>query len=166
MIQDKNKSQIRVHHYPILVRMFWGFVSIVFIINLFISFIYYAPSHAQVWNRINTIKKLVKNKEYLKAWQIHEYLCNAYPQNYANNYYVDIASVCFECSKQDLSFFKKGICYLEGKHLNEAIFSKLHKKIPLQLKGVYSDLFDVFYKEKNHEKEYIFVLNNEKVKQL
>jgi hypothetical protein len=168
LITEQPEQQVPIpsHSYPFVVLLLWGIVLVAFVINFLISCIWYAPLHLQAASKICTIDKLVENKEYFEALELHKELCSTYPQSYVNSYAVKIAAVCFECSQHNQSLFKEGVCYLKGKSLNETEYSELSQKIPLQLKETYRNLFDVLCREKNQEKEYLFILNDEKVKLL
>ena len=68
--------------------------------------------HLQASSKIDTINRLIKNKKYVEALKLHEELCSAYPESYSSSYSVEIAEVCFECSRHNKLFnkffFKKG----------------------------------------------------------
>jgi hypothetical protein len=121
--------------------------------------------HLQALKKMRIIDELVMNKEYAQALQLHEKLCIAYPGSYAKSYGIKIAKTCFECSRYNKSFFKKGITFLQDQVLSEEQFFQLHQIVPWQLKEKYITLFDVsYYGDK--VKKYQFTLNNDEVKLL
>jgi hypothetical protein len=168
LVSDQREPQLAItpHSYPLVILIFWGVVAVMFVVNLLISCIWYVPLHLQASSKIQTINRLVENKRYFEALKIHKELCRAYPCSYVSSYGIEIATVCFECSRHNQLFFKEGVSYLKGRELRETEFSRLSRKVPLQLRETYINLFDVLCQEKNQKKEYLFTLNDEKVKLL
>lgn len=160
---NTSETIIPPHSYPIEILIFLGIIMTLFIVNFFVSFVCFIPLHIDASKKILIIKKLIENRDYVRALQLHEKLCKEYPQSYVDSYGVAIAEVCFNCSQYDRSFFKDGINYLRDKTLDKEQFQKIYHLIPHDLKEKYLMLFNVSYRKNDIVKEYKFKLNNDEV---
>lgn len=159
-------TRIPRNYYPLPVILFWGITSLLFVVNSLRSCTFKAPHHIRALKKISSIKAFMANKEYFNALEMHKELCLAYPFNYANNYYINIATTCFECSHQNHSNFKDGLYVLRGKKLEKEAFSNLFKTVPQPLKQSFLEVFDVYTQERHNKKEYKFVVNDNRIKLL
>lgn len=164
-------SLVPPHFYPKAILCFWGVITSAFIINLFISCVWYAPAHIQAAEKLKIIDECMRSKQYRKAVSLHEELCTMHPKDYPESYRIEITQACFAAIDVNdpqieqlvlgNAYFRKGLEFLRGQDLNETRYAALCEQLPSYLREEYASLFDVYCCEKKDgKKEYKFVLND------